>query len=45
MANALQSLLDQLDLEQIETNLFRGISEPMGPPRVSYRLRRFSPWS
>ena len=34
MANALQSLLDQLDLEQIETNLFRGISEPMGPPRV-----------
>ncbi len=30
MTSALQSLLDQLDLEQIETNLFRGISESLG---------------
>ena len=34
MSSILQSLLDHLDLEQIETNLFRGISESMGPPRV-----------
>lgn len=30
----LDVLLDQLDLEQIETNLFRGYSTAMGPPRV-----------
>ena len=30
----LQSLIDQLNLEQIETNLFRGQSVPMGSPRV-----------
>ena len=34
MASALQSLLGQLDLEQIETNLFRGTSDSLGPPRV-----------
>ena len=34
MTSALQSLLHQLDLEQIETNLFRGISESLGYPRV-----------
>jgi len=34
MASALQSLLGQLDLERIETNLFRGISDSLGPPRV-----------
>ncbi|MDA9043990.1 thioesterase family protein, partial [Pseudomonadales bacterium] len=28
------TLIDQLDLEQIETNLFRGISEDLGTPRV-----------
>jgi len=30
----LQSLLDQLDLEQLEMNLFRGRSTTLGPPRV-----------
>ena len=30
----LQSLIEHLDLEQIETNLFRGVSEQMGSPRV-----------
>ncbi len=30
----IDSVLQHLDLEQIETNLFRGISEKMGPPRV-----------
>lgn len=30
----LDVLLEQLDLEQIETNLFRGISTSMGGPRV-----------
>ncbi len=30
----LQSLVDHLNLEQIETNLFRGVSEQMGSPRV-----------
>ena len=28
------TLIDQLDLEQIETNLFRGTSEDLGTPRV-----------
>ncbi|MEX2489946.1 MAG: acyl-CoA thioesterase II [Pseudomonadales bacterium] len=32
--DVLQSLIDQLDLEQIETNLFRGQSVFMGSPRV-----------
>jgi acyl-CoA thioesterase II len=27
-------VLEHLELEQIETNLFRGISDPLGPPRV-----------
>jgi acyl-CoA thioesterase-2 len=30
----IDSVLEHLDLEQIETNLFRGISEQLGPPRV-----------
>ncbi len=30
----IDSVLAHLDLEQIETNLFRGISESLGPPRV-----------
>ena len=30
----IDSVLEHLDLEQIETNLFRGISESLGPPRV-----------
>lgn len=30
----LDSLVEHLNLEQIETNLFRGISESLGPPRV-----------
>lgn len=30
----IDSVLEHLDLEQIETNIFRGISEKMGPPRV-----------
>jgi acyl-CoA thioesterase-2 len=30
----LDSVLEHLNLEQIETNLFRGISESLGPPRV-----------
>jgi acyl-CoA thioesterase-2 len=30
----IDSVLNHLDLEQIETNLFRGISESLGPPRV-----------
>lgn len=30
----IDAVLEHLDLEQIETNLFRGISEKMGPPRV-----------
>ena len=30
----IESVLAHLDLEQIETNLFRGISESLGPPRV-----------
>ena len=34
MSNILQSLLDQLDLEQLEVNLFRGMSTTLGPPRV-----------
>jgi len=34
MNSSQQSLLDHLDLEQIETNLFRGISEESGMPRV-----------
>ncbi len=29
-----ESVLEHLDLERIEENLFRGISERMGPPRV-----------
>ncbi|MBD3649676.1 MAG: acyl-CoA thioesterase II [Pseudomonadales bacterium] len=32
--DVLKSLIDQLDLEQIETNLFRGQSVAMGSPRV-----------
>lgn len=32
--SSLQALLGQLDLEQIETNLFRGYSTLPGPPRV-----------
>lgn len=32
--DVLRSLIDQLDLEQIETNLFRGESVPMDSPRV-----------
>jgi len=32
--SVLDVLLEQLDLEQIETNLFRGVSMPMGGPRV-----------
>ncbi|HKI74244.1 MAG TPA: acyl-CoA thioesterase II [Pseudomonadales bacterium] len=32
--SVLDVLLEQLDLEQIETNLFRGISTTMGGPRV-----------
>ncbi len=31
---SIDSVLEHLDLEQIETNLFRGISESLGPPRV-----------
>ena len=34
MNSVQQSLLDHLDLEQIEKNLFRGISEKSGMPRV-----------
>ncbi len=34
MMTVLQSLLDHLDLEQIETNLFRGQCESSGFPRV-----------
>ncbi len=34
MPNVLHALLEHLNLEQIETNLFRGVSESMGPPRV-----------
>ena len=34
MNSVQQSLLDHLDLEQIETNLFRGVSEESGMPRV-----------
>lgn len=30
----LDSLVDQLDLEQLDVNLFRGYSTNMGPPRV-----------
>ena len=30
----IDSVLEHLDLEQIETNLFRGMSEALGPPRV-----------
>lgn len=30
----LDSLVDQLDLEQIDVNLFRGYSTSLGPPRV-----------
>lgn len=30
----IDSVLEHLDLEQIETNIFRGISESLGPPRV-----------
>ena len=29
-----ESVLKHLDLEQIEHNLFRGVSESLGPPRV-----------
>ena len=32
--NLIDSVLAHLDLEQIETNLFRGISEELGPERV-----------
>jgi acyl-CoA thioesterase-2 len=32
--SVLDGLLDQLDLEQIETNLFRGYTKEAGPPRV-----------
>ena len=31
---SIDSVLEHLDLEQIETNLFRGTSESLGPPRV-----------
>ena len=34
MSQALQSLLDLLDLEQIEENIFRGQSRPSVVPRV-----------
>jgi len=34
MPNTLQTLLGLFDLEQLETNLFRGLNESMGPPRV-----------
>ena len=34
MTSLIESVLAHLDLEQIETNLFRGISESLGPPRV-----------
>ena len=30
----IDSVLEHLDLEQIEANIFRGISESLGPPRV-----------
>jgi len=30
----IDSVLEHLELEQIESNLFRGISDPLGPPRV-----------
>ena len=34
MANILKALIDQLDLEQLEVNLFRGMSTTLGTPRV-----------
>jgi acyl-CoA thioesterase-2 len=34
MTDALQALIKQLDLEAIDTNLFRGLSEHTGQPRV-----------
>ncbi|MEL0217737.1 MAG: acyl-CoA thioesterase domain-containing protein, partial [Gammaproteobacteria bacterium] len=34
MNTALSSIVSQLDLEQVELNLFRGQSENLGTPRV-----------